>query len=1014
MNIKYMCLIIDYFKAQQKYSEKYGDKTVVLYQKGSFYNCYSYFPEKCSDVKFRTDKDKIMWNKQIGVAHLIESIIRADLTRTDSSKDYSILNPNMSGFPVPAYEKRKASLLKEGYTVVRYDEKYVENKSKSEGSERFVAEITSPYTDINNHSQEISNNVCVIYLEYQSSNNSIFEEFLMIASISYFDIVTGTNSLAEFYSTKDDQITSLQEIYRTLSSVKPREVILHINELPLEFIDTYPIYVNKLLEAHKFEKWTTLVNKVNPVILKTSYQLDFFNKIFCKNINNIATIDDKIFEKINIDNMYYSRISYILLIQYCSEYTSGVVDNISYPNTSWIDSDKYLILAHNTSEQLNLITNNQKKSDTLLSILDYTNTKMGKRYLSQLIQNPIICPDKLNLSYSVIDELINSSLWEQLENKIKEITFDLEKIHRKLKIEKISPKEMKNLFKAYIVIIEIYSMIYSSNCDKLKTQLLSNEDVTCFNNFITRFTSIIDYNVLDELNICISEKNVPFLDFTNNFVKAGSFPEIDKLYNKIKNSEYQLEKIINDLNLHIQCNKKVTTTKNIELVQCKKKVGVRKQDPTNFIIQISDTKIKFLKDVNDSICGQIKTIEIESTKSKLSSKIIDMYLDEINSSRSELRYLFYGVYKLVTNTMNNEYTFFKKIDNLIAKIDCWCSFAKVANLNKYFKPTIEIQENSFVEFKDLRHPIIEKISNNKYITNDLILNKNSSSGMLLFGLNQVGKSSLVKAIALNVIMAQIGCFTACHLKYFPFKKIITRLQGGDNMSGGESTFAIEMGELRTILRQADNRSLIVGDEIAHSSDITSANGITVAAVQCLSEVNACFVFATHVHSVLKVPSLTQLIPNSIVIKHLSTIKNEDGTLIYNRKLQDGAGDPVYGVMVAESLGLPKNFISKAYSVVNFLKNENTKIISDNTSKYNSEIYMSQCAICSSMENLHSHHIEEQKDADSNGYIGTMHKNLKSNIVVLCELCHSQHHSSNSEFTTLQTSTGRIVVESSKS
>lgn len=994
-----MTLIIDYFKLQKEYTKIHGDNTVVFQQKGTFYNCYSYDPTKCDSDVERTDKNGNIWKEQIGVAHRIESYIRADLTRTNNNVPYSILEPDMAGFPTIGYEKRRKALLEVGYTIIRVDEVEISEKGKKKFL-REVAEIISPSTDIETPPNTVSNNIAVIFIEYQScTRKDFFEEFSIISSIAIFDVVTGKNSASEFYSSNDNQIICLQDIYRVLLASRPREVLVYINDLPEELLGSnelgkYSIFVNNMLQYHKYEKWTTYENKVDPKIFQISYQMEFFNTIFARKYTNVIShIDDKIFDKVHLNNKSYSRIAYILLIQHCNKYTGGVVANINPP--SWIDSDRHLILAHNTSEQLNLISNLNKQSDTLLNILDYTNTKMGKRYLAELIQNPITDVNILNDSYSIVEELFEN--YQKIQSILNVIPCDLEKVHRRLKAEVISPKELKNLFKSYNNIIEIYVLICNSQGEVIKRNLLNNSDITSFNNFLTRFTSIIDYEKLNS-SFYVDDDKKKCIDFSENFVKSGYFPEIDQLWERYSEAKSEILSIVDELNIE---------NKVVEFVNKKRKVGVKKSIPTDYILQIADNKLKFIHSKMELM--NIKYTDIGNSKYSLSSAKITSLLNEINLIRNTLGYKFYSIYQSIVNTMINEYSFYNSINNLVARIDVWCSFAKVTKLNKYYKPKIEIGENSFVDFKNIRHPIIEKITNNKYITNDVILGR-TYSGMLLFGLNQVGKTTLAKAVALNVIMAQIGCYTAGELTYYPFNKIITRLQGGDNFSNGESTFAVEMGELRTILRQSDNRTLVVGDEIAHSSDIISANGITVSAVQCLCDVKTCFIFATHVHSVLEVPVLQELIDSSIIIRHLSTTRNEEGLIICNRKLQEGPGDPVYGVMVAESLGLPRNFISRAYSVVNYLKNANVNVVSSKTSKYNSKVYMSNCCICGSSENLHSHHIEEQKYADKQGFINSMHKNIKGNIAVLCEHCHHKLHSRGEELTTLQTLNGMVVVK----
>lgn len=132
-------------------------------------------------------------------------------------------------------------------------------------------------------------------------------------------------------------------------------------------------------------------------------------------------------------------------------------------------------------------------------------------------------------------------------------------------------------------------------------------------------------------------------------------------------------------------------------------------------------------------------------------------------------------------------------------------------------------------------------------------------------------------------------------------------------------------------------------------------------------------------------------------------------IVYDRKIKEGAGESIYGLMVARSLHLPSSFIDRANYILHDILGENKQIVDTTTSKYNKDVYVDHCKLCGKNEELHTHHIQPQNIADERGMIDNMHKNVKGNLIVLCRDCHTQLHSENKEFETLSANNGKIVI-----
>ena len=201
-------------------------------------------------------------------------------------------------------------------------------------------------------------------------------------------------------------------------------------------------------------------------------------------------------------------------------------------------------------------------------------------------------------------------------------------------------------------------------------------------------------------------------------------------------------------------------------------------------------------------------------------------------------------FSILLQDYHNKYSAtLESICNFVSRIDFLCCIARVSKENCYIKPQIVENEESFIEAIDMRHPIIEKIREEvKYIPNDVLLGKDEQNGILLYGVNAVGKSSYMKSIGIAIIMAQAGFFVSARsFKYSPYKYLFTRISSNDNIFKGQSTFAVEMSELRAILKRTNKYSLVLGDELCSGTETTSGLSIVTAGVMRLCEKKSSFV-----------------------------------------------------------------------------------------------------------------------------------------------------------------------------
>ena len=325
----------------------------------------------------------------------------------------------------------------------------------------------------------------------------------------------------------------------------------------------------------------------------------------------------------------------------------------------------------------------------------------------------------------------------------------------------------------------------------------------------------------------------------------------------------------------------------------------------------------------------------------------------------------------------------------------------------YVRPTyVESSEAAVagLQVTGLRHPIIERVSRMPYISHTIALgafatatttedaaSAAAGAGILLYGVNAAGKSSLGKAIGLAVLMAQTGMpVPATTMRLIPYTGVFTRILGNDNLWAGMSSFVVEMTEFRSILRSAGPRTLVLGDELCAGTETASATSIVAAGVKTLVERGSNFFFATHLHELAEIAEIAA--HPAVGFYHLTVRPSPvaGGPLLYDRKLRAGTGSPMYGLEVCRGLDMDAAFLATAFE---FRKRLFSTDGAPRMSRYNAAVVVQTCAVCGAHDTLETHHIVPQAAAAAGtGHISPgKHKNAADNLVALCDECHDAHH-----------------------
>lgn len=411
--------------------------------------------------------------------------------------------------------------------------------------------------------------------------------------------------------------------------------------------------------------------------------------------------------------------------------------------------------------------------------------------------------------------------------------------------------------------------------------------------------------------------------------------------------------------------------------------------------------------------GRGVSVSFQKSGGKLAHAAIDGFNERLDAKQAALSRAFQNeLMAACIRYMDATAEYWAALEAWVAHVDCMGAFASTAATQGWSFPTVLEGASGAVSVRGLRHPLIQaQALRSQLVSHDLDLGlptklasremdgktpEEHYRGMLLYGINASGKSSLMKALGLAVLLAQLGsAVPAQSMTVTPYSAISTRILNQDNLWAGLSSFAVEMSELRTILTAADQRTLVLGDELCSGTESVSATALVAAGIQCLLGAGSSFVLATHLHDLMKLPAITEA--TALRIAHLRVHYDAVAdVLVYDRTLMAGAGASNYGLTVAKALHMPPALLEAAYGFRRTLLGEDPR----GGNSYNADVLLRACEVCGSAlaRDIEVHHIQEQHVASANltdskakwNTDGTALHGLR-NLVAVCQRCHDAHH-----------------------
>jgi DNA mismatch repair protein MutS len=873
--------------------------------------------------------------------YAVADICNIQISRKNKSiLDVSHHNPLMAGFPLATLRKFTNILLNNNYTIV-----LVEQVTEPPNPERKITEILSPGMNINVATKK-SNYMMVIYYE--------FADDLPIVGIAGIDLSTGASFVYEGGATKSDPEFINDEVFRLLTTYNPCEVVILSDK---KYDDCKKAYLTRGLNLSTVLthlKWETY--EYIKSMSKVSYQNAILEKAFSdKKSPGMLSVT----ESLNLEKYNVGRIALCCLLQFSYEHNADIIQQLNVPEI--INDQKHLTIEYNSAVQLNVL-GLYPNDKPLIDILNRCQTAFGSRLFKSRLLKPVIDPDVLNKRYDAIAYLLEDQRYQKVSKHLGHI-LDIERIKRKIMMGKFHPQDWYG-----------FNVSLENAIDVLTFLNYSGQEMCMYKDLIDYYTNIIDINEASKYNIN---------EIKGNIFLAGVYQELDdyatgfqQAYKKIVHLAEKINGLVPGSDATL-CKLEYTEKDGHFITMTSKRYETAKARDPKFMQQFQkktggghgagSTSVKLVSE--DIIAASATMDDKQSMLSKMATTCYQTFLQEFIHKYS--------------HTLDN-------LVKTIADIDIACCNARNAYEFRYYRPNIVQGSEPFIDAKNIRHPIIERIDDStEYVGNDILL---ANQGLCLYGINSAGKSSLMKSVGLNIIMAQAGMYVAATaMDYYPYKHIFTRISGMDNIYKGMSSFIVEMTELRNILQRCDKYSLVLGDEICSGTEATSALAIVAAGINTLVSKRTAFIFATHLHQLPDIDIVKMHTGKHITIKHIHITIDDKNRIVYERKLRDGTGLSTYGIEVCKSLDMPTDFMKVAEGVRKQIEGYSNLLVSPDTSKYNKDVYMTECCICGAAA-VDTHHIKYQCQSDEDGYFTHHHQNIRHNLMPLCKTCHQMEHS----------------------
>ncbi|MEY3059685.1 MAG: hypothetical protein RL000_1037 [Bacteroidota bacterium] len=535
-----------------------------------------------------------------------------------------------------------------------------------------------------------------------------------------------------------------------------------------------------------------------------------------------------------------------------------------------INREEYLWMDQFTIRNLELVSGPTNQAASLLKTVDATVSPMGARMLKRWILMPLVDLTKINERLDLTEQIIANEEWRLTISQFIKSCGDIERLVSKLPSKKLGPREMLQLARGLELVGAIKSQA-SSIDDPYLIRLVDNLNTCAF--------------IQEKITRQIAE-DAPAQTSKGGYIAKGVHQDLD----------YYRELATGGKNILLEIQQREIINTGISSL----KIGFN--NVFGYYLEVSNTHKQ--KVPADWIRKQTLT-----NGERYITPELKEYEEKIMGAEDKIAQLESMIYDQLLNELQEYILPMQKNAQVLAILDCLCSFAANAIKFNYCKPVLH--DDADLQLQAARHPVIEQLlpAGESYVSNDLSLDQDNCQVIILTGPNMSGKSALLRQTAIITLMAHMGSYVPAQKARIPITdKIFTRVGASDNLSGGESTFMVEMNETASIINNISSRSLIILDEIGRGTSTYDGISIACSIAEFLHDAKQRpkTLFATHYHEMNELEKRLPRVKNYHI-----THKEIDKRIIFLRKLAPGGSTHSFGIHVARMAGMPISLVNRA-------------------------------------------------------------------------------------------------------
>jgi len=543
--------------------------------------------------------------------------------------------------------------------------------------------------------------------------------------------------------------------------------------------------------------------------------------------------------------------------------------------------NEFMVLDRQTRRNLELFLAGRWDSDesSLFSILDRTSTPMGGRLLQTWIGKPLLSVSDIEMRQEAVAWFFSSETRRRNVMEILKNASDLERLSTKVATRRATPRDLIGITKSISIIPNLIDLL-SNGDDSHKIHFARN---------IFRDHSELLTTLSSSLN-----DDPPTTVGDGNAIKPGYSKELDKLKGELLAAQKQMASLESN-------ERQETGIKTL-------KVGFNRV--FGYYIEVSRSHV-------DSVPEHyVRKQTLVGGERYITPRMKELEA-QILTARDRISFMESEVFSKICEVVSLEVSKLKQSAEALALIDVFNSFAVVAQNENYTKPNLN--RSGRIHIEEGRHPVVENITTKSmFISNDTDLNLEESQIIILTGPNMSGKSTYLRQVGLITLMAQIGSYVpARSANISVVDRIFTRVGLQDDLTAGQSTFMVEMVETASILNQATRHSLIILDEIGRGTSTYDGLAIARSVAEHLhnsSNLGCKTLFATHYHEMTSLSSELSRAKNY----HVS-VTEDNGNIVFLRRIVEGGADRSYGVHVARLAGIPSSIVNRAWEILRELE-----------------------------------------------------------------------------------------------